>query len=174
MALLPIRLYGDPVLRQKCAPVPEVTDEIRALAADMIETMFDAPGIGLAAPQVGRPIRMLVADATTHDGGDGPRAFINPEILESWGEWNFDEGCLSVPGLTAELTRPEAIRLRFRDESGAVREEEFHRVWARVLQHEIDHLDGRLFVDYLSPMRRALVMKKLREIQRESKARVAL
>jgi len=174
MALLPIRLYGDPILRRKSSPIPEVTEELRELAADMIETMVDAPGVGLAAPQVGRSIRMLVADATGHDGGDGPRVFINPEILEAWDEWLFDEGCLSVPGLSAEIVRPEGIRLRFQDTAGAVREEEFHRLWARVLQHEIDHLDGKLFVDYLSPMRRALLLKKLKELARESKTRVAL
>jgi peptide deformylase len=174
MALLNIRLYGDPILRRKCAAVAEVDDEIRRLAADMIDTMYDASGVGLAAPQIGRTIRMLVADASHREGGAGPRAFINPVILESWGEWNFDEGCLSVPGISAEIVRPEGIRLRFQDETGEWREEEFHRLWSRVLQHEIDHLDGKLFVDYVSPMRRALLMKKLKELARESKTRMAL
>jgi peptide deformylase len=174
MALLTVRLYGDPILRKKTTRVERVDDEIRNLASDMVETMFDAPGVGLAAPQVGRLIRMLVADASHHDGGDGPRVFINPEILNAWGEWSFDEGCLSVPGVNAELVRPEAILLRFQDETGAVQEEEFHRLWARVLQHECDHLDGKLFVDYLSPMRRALLMKKLKELAKESKSRIAL
>jgi len=174
MALLPIRIYGDPILRRKSAPVTQVDDRIRELAHDMIETLYDAPGVGLAAPQVGVSIRMLVADATRQDGGDGPRVFINPEILESWDEWEYDEGCLSVPGVSAEIIRPEAIRVRFQDEQGRPREEEFHRLWSRVLQHEIDHLDGKLFVDYLSPMRRALVLKKLRELARESKARMSL
>jgi peptide deformylase len=117
---------------------------------------------------------MLVADASYTEGGPGPRVFVNPEILESWGEWVYDEGCLSIPGITAEITRPEAIRVRFLDLQGRVHEEEMHRLWARVLQHEIDHLDGKLFTDYLSPMRRALLMKKLREIQKESKDRVSL
>lgn len=174
MALLTIRLYGDPVLRRKAEPVAVVDGEIRALAANMVETMYDANGVGLAAPQVGRPVRMLVADATHHDGGDGPRVFINPEILEAWGEWSFDEGCLSLPGLTAELVRPEAIRLRFFDELGREREEEFHQLWSRVLQHEIDHLDGRLFVDRMSPMSRALIEKRLRELAKESKTRISL
>ena len=174
MALRTIRLYGDPILRRKAVPVGIIDEEIRTLARDMIETMHDAPGVGLAAPQVGRSIRMLVADASAADGGDGARVFINPVILESRGEWEYDEGCLSVPGLTAVLVRPEAVRVRFQDEHGKEREEEFHRLWSRVLQHEIDHLDGKLFVDYLSPMRRALILKKLKELARESKARVSL
>jgi peptide deformylase len=174
MALLPIRLYGDPVLRRKSEPVATVDQEIRSFGQDLIDTMYEASGVGLAAPQVGRLLRMLVADGSRREGGNGPRVFINPVILESWGEWEYDEGCLSVPGLTAEIVRPEAIRLRFQDLSGETREEEFHRLWGRVLQHEIDHLDGKLFVDYLSQMRRALVMKKLREIAKESKSRVEL
>lgn len=169
MALLPIRIYGDPILRRKALPIPEVSDEIRVLAQDMVETMFDADGVGLAAPQVGRSIRMLVADASHRDGGGGPRVFINPVIVEKAGEWNYDEGCLSVPGLSAELVRPEMVRVRFLDERGEAHEEEFHKVWSRVLQHEIDHLDGKLFVDYLSPIKRALVMKKLKQLQKESK-----
>ncbi len=169
MAILPIRIYGDPILRRKAAPVAAVDDVIRRLSADMVETMFDSNGVGLAAPQVGRSLRLLVADATHRDGGDGPRVFINPEIVEAWDEWVYDEGCLSLPGLSAELARPEAIRLRFQDETGRQREEEFHQLWARVLQHEIDHLDGKLFVDRMSPMRRALLDKRLRELVKESK-----
>ncbi len=172
MPQLPIRLYGDPVLRRKAEPLAAIDDEIRRLAADMIETMYEANGVGLAAPQVGRAIRMLVADASHADGGPGPRVFINPEILESWDEAVYDEGCLSLPGLSAEITRPEAIRLRFFDEHGTEREEELHGLWARVLQHEIDHLEGRLFIDKLSPMRRALMDRKLKELVRESKSRI--
>lgn len=174
MALLPIRIYGDPILRRKALPVAEVSDEIRALARDMTETMFDADGVGLAAPQIGRSLRMLIADASHRDGGNGPRVFINPEIVEKAGEWNYDEGCLSVPGLSAELVRAEMVRVRFQDEQGAWHEEEFHELWSRVLQHEIDHLDGKLFVDYLSPIRRALVLKKLRQLQKESKTSISL
>ncbi|MBK8231337.1 MAG: peptide deformylase [Candidatus Eisenbacteria bacterium] len=174
MALLPIRLYGDPVLRRKSVEVPEVSEEIQLLARDMLETMYDADGVGLAAPQVGRSIRMLVADASHKDGGAGGRVFINPVILEAWGELSYDEGCLSVPGLSAELVRPEAVRVRFQDETGATREEEFHRLWGRVLQHEIDHLEGKLFVDYLSPIKRALIMKKLKQLQKEAKSGIAL
>lgn len=174
MSLLRIYTYGDPILRKKAAPIETVDDEIRKLSVDMIATMYDAEGVGLAAPQIGRSIRMLVADASHHDGDGGPRAFINPVILESWDEWSFDEGCLSVPGLSAELVRPEAIRLRFQDEQGEERIEEFHQLWARVLLHEIDHLDGKLFIDYLSPMRRALILKKLRALEKDSKTGVSL
>ena len=174
MALLPVRIYGDPILRKKSVPVAKVDAEIRQLSRDMIETLYDASGVGLAAPQVGRSIRMLVADASHHDGGNGPRVFINPEIVESWDEWEYDEGCLSVPGVSAEIVRPEGVRVRFLDDEGRLQEEEFHRLWSRVLQHEIDHLDGRLFVDYLSPMRRALLLKKLKELAKESKTRLAL
>jgi peptide deformylase len=169
MAILPIRIYGDPVLRRKAVPVAVVDDEIRRLAANMVETMFEANGVGLAAPQVGVSLRLLAADATHHDGGNGPRVFINPEIIEAWGEWTFDEGCLSLPGVSVELARPEAIHLRYQDEDGREREEEFHQLWSRVLQHEIDHLDGRLLVDRMSPMRRALLERKLRELAKESR-----
>jgi peptide deformylase len=174
MAILPIRCYGDPILRRKSARVERIDDEIRVFAGDLIDTMFDAGGVGLAAPQVGRSIRMIAVDATRNDGGHGPRVFINPQILESSGVWEFDEGCLSVPGITAILRRPETIRLRFQDLFGQTREEEFHRLWARALQHETDHLDGKLFVDYLSPMRRTLLMKRLKELARESKSRMSL
>jgi peptide deformylase len=174
MAQLPIRIYGDPILRRKAAPVERFDEELRQLGRDMIETMILAPGVGLAAPQVGLSIRLLVADGSRHEGDKPPRIFVNPEILEAWSEWTYDEGCLSVPGLTAELTRPEAIRLRFQDENGTLHEEEFHGLWARVLQHEIDHLNGKLFVDYMSPMRRAMIMKKLRDLAKESKGRITV
>ena len=182
MALLPIFTYGDPVLRRKSLPVADVDDRIRELAADMIETMYDAEGVGLAAPQVGHSIRMLVADGALYDlpedaeeyDGSGARAFINPVIEESWDEWKFDEGCLSVPGIRAEIVRPEAIRLRYTDIEGQEHVEEFHGIWSRILQHEIDHLDGKLFVDYLSPMRRSLIMKKLKEIARDARARITV
>jgi peptide deformylase len=157
------------VLRKKAEPVAVIDDEIRRLAVDMVETMFEANGVGLAAPQVGRSIRMLIADATHRDGGNGPRLFINPVIVDSWDEWEYDEGCLSLPGLSAELIRPEAIRLRFHDETGLEQEEEFHQLWARILLHEMDHLDGKMFVDRMSTMRRALLERKLRELVKESK-----
>lgn len=168
MAILPIRLYGDPVLRTKSQPVEKVDDALIRFALDMIETMKDADGIGLAAIQVGRPIRMLVADVGTRAPKGVSKIFINPRIIEAIGECDYDEGCLSVPGVNAEITRPEKIVVRFTDGKGNEREDMFDELLARVLQHEMDHLDGKLFVDYLSPLRRAMVMKKLLMLQRQS------
>lgn len=167
MALLPIRLYGDPILRTKSKQVEKVDDDLLAFALDMLETMHDADGIGLAAIQVGRPVRMLVADVGERAPKGTPKIFINPFIVEAIGETIFDEGCLSVPGVSAEITRPEQIVLRYTDGRGKGREELFDDLLSRVLQHEIDHLDGKLFVDYLSPLRRAIVMKKLRTMQKK-------
>jgi peptide deformylase len=171
---LEVLVYGDPVLRRKSAPIETITAEIRQLAQDMIETMYVEEGVGLAAPQVGRSIRLLVADAEFDEEIRPARVFVNPEILESSGEWKFDEGCLSVPGIRAEIVRPETIRLRYQDLDGTVHEEEMHEIWARVLQHEIDHLDGKLFVDYLSPIKRSLIMKKLKALAKESKGRITV
>jgi peptide deformylase len=168
MALLPIRLYGDPILRTKSKPVERIDDTILAFAINMLETMRDADGIGLAAIQVGKPVRMLVADVGDRAPKGTPKIYINPVIVEAIGESVYDEGCLSVPGVTAEITRPEKIVLRYADGKGKGREDLFDDLLARVLQHEIDHLDGKLFVDYLSPLRRALVMKKLRTLQKEA------
>ncbi len=174
MALLPIRLYGDPILRKKSEPVERIDDGLLSYALDMLETMHEADGIGLAAIQVGRPIRMLVADVGDRAPAGASRIYFNPEILESEGESVYDEGCLSVPGINAEIIRPERIRVRFFDGKRKERDEWFDELLARVLQHEIDHLDGRLFVDYLSPVRRALILKKLQAIEKESKRLPAL
>ncbi len=168
MALLPIHLYGDPVLRKKSKPVAQIDDEVLSLALDMLETMHEADGIGLAAVQIGRPIRMLVADVGDRAPKGVSKIYINPVIVETAGESVYDEGCLSVPGINAEITRPEEISIRFYDGKGKVREGWIDGLLARVLQHEIDHLDGKLFVDYLSPVRRALIMRKLKELQKES------
>ncbi len=168
MALLPVRVYGDPILRKKSRPVETIDDEIVSLAIDMLETMHHEEGIGLAAIQVGRPIRMLVADIGERAPEGVSKIFINPVILESMGEWLFDEGCLSVPGITAEITRPKVIRVRFSDGRGREQEATFDELQSRVLQHEIDHLDGKLFVDYLDPVHRAVLVQKFRELQKES------
>ncbi len=167
MALLPIRLYGDPILRTKSKPVEKVDDSLLAFALDMLETMREADGIGLAAIQVGRPIRMVVADVGDRAPRGTPKIFINPLIVEAIGESVYDEGCLSVPGVNADITRPEQIVLRYTDGKGKGHEELIDDLLARVLQHEIDHLEGKLFVDYLSPLRRAIVLKKLRTIQKK-------
>ncbi|MBU1701581.1 MAG: peptide deformylase [Candidatus Eisenbacteria bacterium] len=173
MSKLRVHLYGDPVLRQKAEPIEQITDEIRQLAEDMLVTMYEEEGIGLAAPQVGRSIRLLVVDPQAVDEtAPGAMAFINPETTESSGEWTYDEGCLSIPGIVAEIKRPEKVRVHYFDTNGEERHETFDGMMARVLQHEMDHLEGKLFVDYLSPMRRALIMKKLREISKEGQGEV--
>jgi peptide deformylase len=168
MALLPIRLYGDPILREKSAPIEKIDGDLLALALDMLETMHAADGIGLAAVQIGRPIRMLVADVGDRAPKGVSKIYINPVIVETAGETIYDEGCLSVPGINAEITRPEEILVRFTDGKAKQREEWVGDLLARVLQHEIDHLDGKLFVDYLSPLRRASIMRKLKELQKQS------
>lgn len=171
MARLTVRIYGDPILREKSDPVGKVDEQVLSLALDMLETMHFEEGIGLAAVQVGRPIRLLVADIGDRAPKGVSKIFINPEVVESAGEWIFDEGCLSIPGVTAEITRPKVVRIRYIDGRGKERIDEFDELHARVLLHEIDHLEGKLFVDYLTPMRRALIMKQLRELKKESGGR---
>lgn len=161
MAVMPIRIYGDPILRTKSEPVEKISEEILSFALDMLDTMHQEEGIGLAAVQVGRPIRLLVADIGDRAPKGVSKIFINPEILDAQGEWIFDEGCLSVPGASAEILRKETIRLRYVDGKGREQEDTFNQLHARVLLHEIDHLDGKLFIDYLGPMRRAMIMRKL-------------
>ena len=169
MALLGIRLYGDQVLRRRGEPIAEITDEVRQLAEDMIDTMYEAEGVGLAAPQIGRSVRLFVADGEYEEGMRKAQVFINPEVLEADGTWKFEEGCLSIPGIRADVVRPERVRVRYMDLEGKVYEEEMHELWARVFQHELDHLDGKLFIDYLSPIKRSLLAKRLKDLEREEK-----
>jgi peptide deformylase len=166
--ILPIRIYGDPILRQKSRPIDAIDDAVLSFALDLLETMHDADGIGLAAIQVGRPIRMLVADVGERAPRGTSKIFINPTITEATGESVFDEGCLSIPGINAEITRPERVVVRYVDGKGKERENPFDALLGRVLQHEIDHLDGKLFVDYLGPVRRALVLRKMKSLARET------
>lgn len=177
MAILPILEVPDPRLRRISEPVAEVTDEIRALIADMFETMYAAPGIGLAAAQVDRPIRLLVMDLK--DGppdADGnptrnPRVFINPEILDLSDECSvYNEGCLSVPEQFAEVERPAVIRARWLDEHGKAHDEILDGLTATCLQHEMDHLNGILFIDHLSRLKRSMLLKKLEKARREKLA----
>ena len=176
MALLPIVEVPDPRLRQISSPVEKVDDEVRALIADMFETMYAAPGIGLAAIQVGVAKRILVIDLQEpeEEGGEpvrDPRVFINPEILEhSDQEVPYTEGCLSVPDQYAEVERPDRIRARWLDLDGKVREEEIEGLLATCLQHEMDHLDGVLFIDHLSRLKREMILKKLTKLRKELKA----
>jgi peptide deformylase len=165
MAILSILEFPDPRLRKKAAPVTRVDQTIRQLIEDMFETMYAAPGIGLAATQVDVHRRLLVADVSTEK--NAPHVLINPEILEKDGVAITEEGCLSVPGYYEEVERAEHIRVRFLDRQGVLKEEEFDGLLAVCVQHEIDHLNGKLFVDYLSEAKRQRIRKRLMKGRRQ-------
>ena len=168
MSLRPILIHPDPRLKKACPPVADITDDLRRLADDMLATMYDAPGIGLAAPQVGVLTRMFVMDCEREDAGKNPTVVINPEITWSSEETGvYEEGCLSIPDIYEEVTRPERIRLKFTDETGAEREEEYDGLWATCAQHELDHLNGKLFIDYLSGLKRTLITNKMKKLKKE-------
>ena len=179
MAIRPIYETPDPVLRQISKPVEVFDEELKTLISDMFETMYHAPGIGLAAVQVGVPIRLLVMDLQEPEEEDGepvrdPKVFINPEIL--WSSETtvpYTEGCLSVPDQYAEVLRPDRIRVRWRDETGGTHEEELDGLLAVCLQHEMDHLEGVLFIDHLSKLKRDMVLKKLAKLRKERSLRAA-
>jgi len=166
MALLTILHFPDPRLRLKAVPVSAVDDEIRRLAADMLETMYDAPGIGLAANQVNVQKRIIVVDVSPDH--DQPMCFINPEIVWRDGLEEMEEGCLSVPGVYEPVQRAEMIRFRALDLEGRQIDQEVDGLLAVCIQHEIDHLDGKLFVDYLSNLKRTRIRKKLEKAQEVS------
>jgi len=171
MPLRPVLQFPDPRLKRKSAPVAGVTDEIRALAADMIEVMYDEPGIGLAAPQVGEAIRLIVMDTDwTEEGAERkPGVMLNPEILAREGEITWNEGCLSVPDFTADVVRSARVRVRYQDLHGNTREEDATDLRAVCFQHELDHLDGLLFIDRISRLKRSLyVQKRKKQAQREA------
>jgi peptide deformylase len=164
MSLRSILHYPDPRLRRQASPVPAVTDEVRRLVDDMAETMYDAPGIGLAAIQVNEPWRVIVIDVS--QTRDQLQVFINPEILSREGEQELEEGCLSVPGIYEPVTRAHSIRVRALDREGQTFEIEAEGLLATCIQHEIDHLDGKVFVDYLSRLKQTRIRKKLEKQQR--------
>jgi peptide deformylase len=166
MAKLKILEFPDPRLRTKATPVGTVDDALRVLIEDMFETMYEAPGIGLAATQVDVHKRLLVTDVSTDK--DEPYVLINPEILEKDGVTVTDEGCLSVPGYYEEVERAEHIRVRFLDRNGDETEMDVNGLLAVCIQHEIDHLDGKLFVDYLSEAKRLRIRKKLEKERRHA------
>jgi peptide deformylase len=169
MSILKIRLYPDPVLRTISKPVTDFTPELSALAADMAETMLSAPGAGLAAPQVGHPIRLIVIDAREsreEEYGSKIQVLVNPEIVAASGSQEDTEGCLSVEDLSAVVERAEKVEVAYQDLEGASRSMEASGRLAVVLQHETDHLNGVLFIDYLSPLRREMYLKSLRKKQR--------
>ncbi len=165
MALLNILHFPDPRLRTVAKPVTEFDAELRKLVSDMFETMYEAPGIGLAATQVDRHIRLLVLDVS--EGRNRPRCLINPEIIEADGEEEMDEGCLSVPGYYEKVRRAEHIRVRAQDENGQTSEFEAEGLEAVCIQHEMDHLEGKLFVDYLSSLKRNRIRSKLVKLQKQ-------
>jgi peptide deformylase len=179
MALLPIVEVPDPRLRQISSPVEAVDDDVRKLIADMFETMYAAPGIGLAAIQVGVPKRLLVIDLQEpeEEGGEpvkDPRVFINPEILtHSDQEVPYTEGCLSIPDQYADVDRPDRIRARWLDEHGKSHERDIDGMLAVCLQHEMDHLEGVLFIDHLSRLKRDMVLKKLAKQRKEQGKKAA-
>jgi len=160
MAAYDIRIIGDPVLRQRAHDVTDIDDSLLRLVDDMIETMYEAPGVGVAAPQVGVQKRLFVWDI-----GEGANAMINPEIIESDGEWTFEEGCLSVPGLSWEIVRPKLVHVIGRDLDGNEVSYEADEFEARMFQHELDHLEGTLLVDRLDPDTRREALATLRDLQ---------
>ena len=171
MALRPVLQFPDPRLKRVSKPIAKITDEIRALAGDMLEVMYDEPGIGLAAPQVGEPVRLFVMDTNwTEEGSErSPIVVVNPEIVEREGTITWNEGCLSVPDFQAEVERAARVRLRGQDLDGQPFEEEATELRAVCIQHEIDHLDGILFIDRISRLKRSLyVQKRKKALRRES------
>jgi peptide deformylase len=179
MAIRPIIEVPDPLLRTISTPVETVDDDVRALIADMFDTMYDAPGIGLAAIQVGVPKRILVIDLQEprEEGGEpvrDPRVFINPEIVEhSDQDVPYTEGCLSVPDQYAEVDRPDRIRARWLDTEGKQHDEQIDGLLATCLQHEMDHLEGVLFIDHLSRLKREMILKKLAKLRKERTLKAA-
>jgi peptide deformylase len=177
--IYPIVAYGDPILRKPTRFIEKDELDLKKLSGDMFETMYSASGVGLAAPQIGLNIRVFVVDGTPFsekdddDDDDEPdlslvdfkKTFINPEILEEDGkEWAFEEGCLSIPGIRGDVYRPERLKIRYRDVEWNEHVEEYNGMAARIIQHEYDHLLGKLFVDYLPTLKKQLIKKKLADI----------
>ena len=161
MTIKPLIILPDPILRQASKPIERVDDELKRLADDMLETMYDAPGIGLAAIQIGVPRRMLVIDVSREGEDKQPQVFINPEILKASDERSvYEEGCLSIPDYYAEVERPATITVKYLDRDGKELTAEADGLLATCLQHEIDHLNGVLFIDHISRLKREMVIKK--------------
>ncbi|NNK78047.1 MAG: peptide deformylase [Litoreibacter sp.] len=166
---LPILIHPDPRLKKVAAPVADISDELRTLADNMLETMYDAPGIGLAAPQIAVGKRLIVLDCVKKEGEEPrPLVMFNPEVVASSEECNvYEEGCLSIPEQYAEVERPAEVSVRWIDRDGNEQQEDFDGLWATCVQHEIDHLDGKLFIDYLKPLKRQLITRKMVKLKRE-------
>jgi peptide deformylase len=168
MAKLPIVLAPDPVLKTRCEPVAEIDDDVRALLDDMLETMYAAPGIGLSAPQVADGRRVIVCDVAREGEPPQPYKMINPELVwRSEEEVLAEEGCLSIPDHYAEVSRSREIRVSFLDPDGKACEIEADGLFAACIQHEVDHLDGVLFIDYLTPLKRNIILRKMKKLKRQ-------
>ncbi|MEO8422253.1 MAG: peptide deformylase [Hyphomicrobium sp.] len=167
MAKLEIVTLPDPILRKLSTPVERVDDELRRLADDMLETMYDAPGVGLAAVQVGIPRRLVVLDVADEDEKPSPLVLFNPEIVALGAETRVhEEGCLSIPDFRVEIERPASLTLRYIDRDGNPREMDAEGLLATAIQHEINHLDGKLIIDFLSPLKRDIVVRKFKKQSR--------
>jgi peptide deformylase len=179
--IYPVVAYGDPILRKPTRFIEKDEVDLKKLSDDMFETMYSANGVGLAAPQIGLNIRVFVVDATPFSEkdeddededvdlslADFKKIFINPEILEETGkEWAFEEGCLSIPGIRGDVYRPEKVKIRYRDADWNEYTEEYSGMAARIIQHEYDHLLGKLFVDYLPTLKKQLIKKRLSDIMK--------
>ncbi|MDF1727608.1 MAG: peptide deformylase [Sulfitobacter sp.] len=164
-----ILLHPDPRLKKVAKPVADLSDDLRKLSQDMLKTMYEAPGIGLAAPQVGVLERLIVMDCNKEEG-ETPRpiAMFNPEVTARSDELNtYEEGCLSLPDLYADVTRPREVEVAWMDAEGRAQKDTFDGLWATCVQHEIDHLDGKLFIDYLKPLKRQMMTRKMVKLKRE-------
>ncbi len=174
--IYPIVAYGDPILRKVTRPIEKDELDLKKLSEDLFETMYNASGVGLAAPQVGLTIRVFIVDGTAMNEGEKEedkdpslegfkKMFINPQVLEESGEpWAFEEGCLSIPAIRGDVFRPERVRIRYRDMDWNEHEEEYDGTAARIIQHEYDHLEGKLFTDYLPTLKKQLLKRKLNDI----------
>jgi peptide deformylase len=168
MSIKPLIILPDPVLRQVSKPAERVDAPLLKLADDMLETMYDAPGIGLAAIQVGEPLRMLVIDLAKEGEKPAPQLFINPEIVETGEERSvYEEGCLSIPDYYAEVERAATVRVKYLDRDGKLQEIDAEGLLATCLQHEIDHLNGVLFIDHISKLKRDMVVKKFKKLAKD-------
>ena len=173
MAIREIVKLPDPILKQVSAPVERVDDELRGLADDMLATMYNAPGIGLAAVQIGVPRRLLVIDIAKEDEPKSPQLFVNPEVVWSSEELSeYEEGCLSIPDVFDTIRRPAQVRVSYLDREGKQHETQFDGLMATVLQHEIDHLNGILFIDYLSRLKRGTIIRKFAKQARQQREKV--
>ncbi|NQY08595.1 MAG: peptide deformylase [Flavobacteriales bacterium] len=165
--ILPIRAYGDPILKKKCKNIELDYPGLEELLANMYETMYNASGVGLAAPQIGQELRIFIVDGEAYEKdeawlSDFRGAFINPEMIVEEGELkDFNEGCLSIPNINEDITRKSLITIKYYDENLDLKQEDFHGIAARIIQHEYDHIEGKLFTDHLNPLKRRMLKRKL-------------